>query len=150
MQIQDVGAHASFEAVMDRAQVDVVDLEMAKVAFDVGQGLVGIDHSDCAGLSIAQRGEWTASSEFSGVRVRSRPSGQRPSDFVMAPKPLGEADPSRSIPGRQLRKLRSCFTTAGLVPNPVVGEVLQFCSGSAGTRRSLTRTDHYSGASPAC
>jgi hypothetical protein len=93
----------------------------------------------CAGLSVAQRGEWTASSEFSGIRVRSRPSGQRPSDFVIAPKPFGRSRPISTDSGRQLRNFLSCFTTAGLVPNPVVGEVLQFCSGSAGTRRSPTR-----------
>src|ERR1035437_3968060 len=30
---------------MDRPQVDVVDLEMAKIAFDMGERLVGIDPS---------------------------------------------------------------------------------------------------------
>jgi len=36
-----VGADPVFEAVVDRAQVQVVDLDGAEVAFDVGQVLVG-------------------------------------------------------------------------------------------------------------
>ena len=40
---QHVGADPVFEAVVDRAQVQVVDLDGAEVAFDVGQVLVGGD-----------------------------------------------------------------------------------------------------------
>ena len=42
---QHVGADAVVEAVVDRAQVQVVDLDGAEVAFDVGEVLVGGDHA---------------------------------------------------------------------------------------------------------
>src|SRR6266508_2860846 len=41
---EHVGADAVFEAVVDGAQVEVVGLDVAEVAFHVGQSFVGGDH----------------------------------------------------------------------------------------------------------
>ena len=41
---------------MDRAQVDVVDLEVPEVAFDMGEGLVGIDDTGCVEVGLFDRG----------------------------------------------------------------------------------------------
>ena len=42
---QDVGADPVGEAVVDGAQVEVVGLDAAEVAFEVGEVLVGDDHA---------------------------------------------------------------------------------------------------------
>ena len=50
---QHVGADAVLEAVVDRAQVQVVGFDAAEVAFDLGEVLVGGDHR--GGVQVGRR-----------------------------------------------------------------------------------------------
>ena len=52
---QGVGADAVLDAVVDRAQVQVVGFEAAEVTFDAGEVLVGADHG--GGVQIGGRAE---------------------------------------------------------------------------------------------
>ena len=56
MHEEHVGADPVFEVVVDGAEVEVVDLDGAEVAFDAGEVLVGGDHTGVR--PGCRRGRW--------------------------------------------------------------------------------------------
>ena len=68
---QDVGADAVLEAVVDRAQVQVVGFEAAEVAFHLGEVLVGGDHGGGVEVGGGHAGAEHVDAVEGGLGVRS-------------------------------------------------------------------------------